>query len=275
MICISKICISKLSVYRVRLPVAMGMLLICFLTHSASAASKPHIITFGKWTTVPWSSGVTPGMSPTTGASVADDKPLLLKVRPLLVDARIREFTLGPAHDITDRLFVVRRAFRVNDSLPQESGSPPHWLWQRGGWLLVDRTTAHISPLNLPEFDVLYSDTSWYRDYAAYCGVSEDGKKIYAIVGQIGRRKPVLKKLLDGDSPSGKKNDGKTIDGRTVDADETKPYSPDPACAMPAWQRAPIRVTFEHAGAANQTFAIRGHVVDLVTEEEDDEEAAK
>ena len=260
MICISKICLSKLSVYRVRLPVAMGMLLICFLTHSASAASKPHIITFGKWTTVPWSSGMPPAMSPTTGASVADDKPLLLKVRPLLVDARIREFTLGPAHDITDRLFVVRRAFRVNDSLPQESGSPPHWLWQRGGWLLVDRTTAHISPLNLPEFDVLYSDTSWYRDYAAYCGVSEDGKKLYAVVAQIGRRKPVLKKSLEAE---------------TVASAETKSAVPDSACPVPAWQRTPARVTFEPAGASKQTFAIRGHVVDLVTEEEDDEEAAK
>ena len=37
-------------------------------------------------------------------------QPVALRVRPLRVDARIREFTLGPAHDVTDRLFVVRRA---------------------------------------------------------------------------------------------------------------------------------------------------------------------
>ena len=46
---------------------------------------------------------------------------------------------------------------------------------------------------------------SWYRDYAAYCGVSDDGKKLFAIVFQIGRRKPVLKKALGeaggGDGP--------------------------------------------------------------------------
>jgi hypothetical protein len=214
-------------------------------------------------------------MSTTNETTAADDKPLLLKVRPLLVDARVREFTLGPAHDITDRLFVVRRAFRVNDSLPQESSAPPHWLWQRGGWLLVDRTTAHISPINLPEFDAFYSGTSWYRDYAAYCGVSDDGKKIYAVVAQIGRRKPVLKKLVEGETLVGKKNDGETVGGKTVAADETNSDSPDSACSIPTWQRAPIRVTFEHAGAANHTFAIRGHVVDLITEEEDEEEASK
>ena len=88
--------------------------------------------------------------------------------------------------------------FRVNDSLPSEAAA--HWQWQRGGWLLVNRLTAHISPINLPEFDAFYSAATWTRDYAAYCGVSDDGKKIFAIVAQIYRRKPVLKKPLDGSS---------------------------------------------------------------------------
>jgi hypothetical protein len=215
---------------------------------NAIAVTKPHIITFGKWTTVPW--------SPNAGAN--DDKPLTLKVRPLLVDAHIKEFTLGPVHDVTDRLFVVRRAFRVNDSLPQESTAPPHWQWQRGGWLLVDRVTGRISTVNLPEFDSFYSAASWYRDYAAYCGVSEDGKKIYAVVAQISRRKPVLKKSLDG---------------QTIPESATA----DSACPTPAWQRSPARVTFELAGAMKQTFAIRGHAVDLVIEPEEpeNEEAEK
>src|SRR5579863_6544255 len=93
-------------------------LTLTFCAANASAASKPHIITFGKWTTVSWQS---------SGDSAADEKPGTMRVRPLLVDARVREFTLGPAHDVTDRLFVVRRAFRLNDTLPQESASPAHW----------------------------------------------------------------------------------------------------------------------------------------------------
>ena len=234
---------------RSRIRVALVLILLCGLTSLAFSLPKPHIITFGRWTTVQWFPG--------TGA--VDDKPLTLKVRPLLVDARVKEFTLGPAHDVTDRLFVVRRAFRVNDSLPQESATPPHWQWQRGGWLLVDRITGRTSPINLPEFDAFYSAASWYRDYAAYCGISDDGKKAYAVVAQIGRRKPVLRKLLDESMVEG----------------EPKNVSPDSACPLPAWQRTPVRVTFEPTGAAKQTFAVRGHVVDLVSEEEEDEEAAK
>jgi hypothetical protein len=225
----------------------LGLLLlvaVIFPLNLASAVSKPHVITFGKWATVQWF------------PAFADDKPLALKVRPLLVDSRVKEFTFGLAHDVTERIFVVRRAFRVNDSLPQEPASSPHWQWQRGGWLLVDRVTGHVSPINLPEFDAVYSAASWYRDYVAYCGVSDDGKKIYAVVAQISRRKPALKKSLDG--PSILEN-----------------ASPDSACPAPSWQRAPTRVTFEPTGTAKQTFAIRSHSVDLMTEEEDDEEASK
>jgi hypothetical protein len=234
-------CLTSAMTRKAKFRMALPLLI---LIQPVAAATKPHTITFGKQTTVQW--------SPTS-----DDKPLTLKVRPLLVDARVKEFTLGPAHDVTDRLFVVRRAFRINDSLPQESAAP-HWQWQPGGWLLVDRTTAHISPINLPEFDALYSAASWYRDYAAYCGVSEDGKKLYAVVAQISRRKPVLKKPLDA----------QTIPENAA-ADST--------CPTPAWQRSPSRVTFEPSGAPKQTFAIRGHTVDLIieTEEPENEEASK
>ncbi len=73
-----------------------------------------------------------------TAGTTADDKPVTLKIRPLIVDGRVREYVLGSPHEITERLFVVRRVFRMNDSLPEDSA--PRWQWQRGGWLLVDRT---------------------------------------------------------------------------------------------------------------------------------------
>ena len=117
----------------------------------------------------------------------------------------------------------------------------------------VDRRTGHIASINLPEFDVFYSAASWYRDYVAYCGVADDGKTTFAMVAQIGRRKPVLKKQL---SDNGVADDA----------------APDSACPVPTWQRSPVRVSFEPAGSAKQTFAIRGHVVDVVNDAEDDEE---
>ncbi len=214
---------------------------------AAAAAPKTHVITFGKWSTIQYHSD-------------ADDKPLALRIRPLLVDARVKDFTLGAIHDVTDRLFVVQRAFRVNDSLPEDPA--PHWQWQIGGWLLVDRTTGHVSPLLLPEFDALTSTPSWYRDYAAYCGVSEDGKKIFAVVAQIGRRKPILKKLLMENDPNKKE-------------EPSEKEVPD-TCSTPSWERSPARVTFVSGGAARQTFAIHGHIVDLLPESQDeDDEAAK
>ncbi len=135
----------------------------------------------------------------------------------------------------------------MNDSLPEDS--TPKWQWQRGGWLLIDRVTGRISAISLPEFDDIYSAGSWYRDYVAYCGIADDGKKTYAIVAQLSRRKPVLRKQIS--------------DGIAEDA------APDSACGMPEWQRNPMRVSFEAAGN-KQTFAVRGRVVDMVDDAEDE-----
>jgi hypothetical protein len=180
----------------------------------------------------------------------ASGKKLLdLKVRALYVDTRMKEYTTGTTHEITDRLFAVRRVFRVNDALPEESAT--HWQWQRGGWLVVDRGSGKISQLSLPEFDPFYSTASWYRDNVAYCGVSEDGKKLYALVAQVGRRKPVLKKAMgepDGDD------------------------APDSECPAPKWERAPARVTFQPDDTQKVVFSIRGRVVDLIVEPEEDQE---
>jgi hypothetical protein len=207
------------------------------LTGTGMAASRPHLISLGKSTAVQWLTGVGDR-----------EQPVTIKVRALIVDGRVKEYALGAPHEVTERLFVVRRVFRVNDGLPEESG--PRWQWQRGGWLLVDRQTGRISAINLPDFDPYYSGASWYRDYVAYCGVADEGKKTYAMVAQLSRRKPVLKKLL--------------AEKLAEDA------GPDSACAAPVWQRSPVRVSFE-SGGDKQTFAIRGTVVDVVNDEEEEE----
>jgi hypothetical protein len=208
-------------------------------TSTALGAAKPHVISLGKSTSIKWCVGPTEG------------KCLDLKVRTLYVDGRTRETTLGPSHEITERLFVVRRAFRVNDTLPGDKTPAPGWVWQRGGWLLADRLTGHISAIALPEFDPYYSVVSWYRDYAAYCGVSDDGKKLFAIVFQVGRRKPVLKKPL----------------GDAGGDDE-----PDSECPPPVWERRPVRVTFEPDENQKTTYAVRGHAADLVSDDDAEEE---
>jgi len=48
----------------------------------------------------------------------------------------------------------------------------------------------------LPYFDPFYSAASWYRDYVAYCGLADDGEKLYAVVAELGRKKPLVRRDL-------------------------------------------------------------------------------
>src|SRR5436309_1601371 len=43
---------------------------------------------------------------------------------------------------------------------------------------------------------------------------------------------------------------------------------PDSACQPPIWERQPARVSFEATGNEKATYLIRGHSVDVVTDEE-------
>jgi hypothetical protein len=162
----------------------------------------------------------------------------------LLVDGRTKEFATGAAHDVTDRMFVVQRAYRLNDLLPNESG-PAKWRWQRGGWLLVDRLTGKVQSVALAAFDAYASEVSWFRDYAAYCGLSDDRSAAFAVVVQLGKRKPLFKKAVEANRP----------------------------CAAPLWSRAPARVTFDATGQPKFTFKVQTHAVDIVAAE--DEEAGE
>jgi hypothetical protein len=56
-----------------------ALLFVCSLNGPTYSVFEPHVIAFGnKWNTVLWSPGGT------------DEKPLVLKVRPLLVEACIK-----------------------------------------------------------------------------------------------------------------------------------------------------------------------------------------
>lgn len=74
------------------------------------------------------------------------------------------------------------------------------------------------------------------------------------MVAQLGRRKPILKKLLG--EPEG---------------DDL----PDSECPAPNWQRQPTRVTFQPEENQKLTYAIRGHAVDIVNDVEQDEEGTE
>ena len=113
-----------------------------------AAAAKTHVIAFGKASSVPWPAGS------------GDHKPVPLKVRPLIVDGHVNEYVVGWPHEVTDRLFAVRRAFPIM-TVFLRPGQPQMAVGAR--WLVtVTRTSSHISAINLPEFDNFYSAASWF-----------------------------------------------------------------------------------------------------------------
>ena len=73
---------------------------------------KIHAVGLGAAKRVPYSRTGDPA-----GAAVGEDS---LKIRPLVVDGFVKEWTTGDAHDVTDRSFVVRRVLHLNDELPGE-----------------------------------------------------------------------------------------------------------------------------------------------------------
>ncbi len=205
----------------------------------AAAASHPHVVALGKPLRVKLFLGP------------SEKATMNISVRPLYVDSKLRDFTTGEVHDVTDRQFVVRRAYRINDALPDDPRRSPKWLWQRGGWLLVDRASGKISLVKLPDFDAFYSEVSWYRDYAAYCGITSNGERVNAVVAEIGGRKPLFRKEL-GNASLGDSSDSN--------------------CAAPHWERQPARVTFLPRAGDKFTVNVSGRFADEAPENDSDEE---
>jgi hypothetical protein len=221
----------------------IGMVVLAStLCHPAVAERAHHAVTLGATRSVPYSREGDPA-----GSNGDENK---LAVRPLVVDGHATEWTTGEMHEVTERSFVVRRAIRINDALPDEKvGKNGDWVWQRGPWLLIDRVTGHVTQLRLPDFDPAVSDVVWFRDYAAYCGVTPSGKSLYAVVAQIAVRKPRLSRKLAAFDPE---------------------HHLWPVCAEPVWQRNPMRVTFQPTGGAAHSFDLVGSSAVLV--EQDDPE---
>jgi hypothetical protein len=212
---------------------ALAWALLLFAPLPVRAAAKSHAVALGAARHEPYSAEGDPA-----GAKTGETE---LKVRPLVVDGKVKEWTTGDAHDVTERSFAVRRALRLNDALPGDK--VPRWVWQRGPWLLIDRTSGKVAALHLPDFDPVVSDVVWFRDDAAYCGLSASGKQLLAVVTQVEARRPLLAKKLGTWDP----------------ADH-----PSPVCAAAVWQRDPLKVTFQPGGAPAVSFDLVGASAVLV-----------
>jgi len=225
-----------------KLSTSLPALLVFLLPlQTTAAAPRSHSVVLG-----PARKAV---YSPATSAPAATTPGAVLRVRPLMIDGRLREWTTGDSHDVTDRSFAIRRAVRVNDSLPGESAQ--RWIWQAGAWLLVDRQTGHITLLHLPDYDPAISEVTWFRDYAAYCGISSSAKTLFAIVARAGTTKALVQKeiqRLQNDAPL------------------------QPACSTANWARDPVRVTFHPAGHDAFSFELSGATSAVLEEAPDNDD---
>lgn len=208
-----------------------------------AAPHKTHSVVLGAARHVPYSKAGDPA-----GAMPGEDA---LRTRPLIVDGIVKDWTTGDAHDVTDRSFVVRRAIRLNDALPDDKAGK--WVWQRGPWIIVDRATGHITALKLPDYDPGVSQVRWFRDYGAYCGLTATGKSLYAVVAQVSVRKPVLAKKISAFNAA---------------------QAVAPACEPPEWQRDPLRITFHPAGKDAVSYEFVPGSAVLVEDNGDDADAA-
>ena len=222
-------------------PVPLLALLLFVLFPFRARAAKMHFVSLGAVRKVPY----TP---PEATPDNKSEEATTLRIRPLIVDDKPREWTVGELHEVTDRTFVIRRALRINDSLPGEAA---RWTWQPGPWLQVDRNSGHITPLHLPDFDPQISEVVWFRDYAAYCGLVPTLKGgVMAIVVELGTHKPVGQRVL-------------------ANWPLDKPLHP--VCAAAQWQRMPMRATLCLTGGEPVTFDVAG-TSSLVEEGETEED---
>lgn len=224
-----------------------GRALLVYVSLMATAspvyAAAKHNVFVGSGKIVPYSVIGDP--------SGAQPEEKQLRVRPLLIDGKVKEWTTGEWHDVTDRSFVMRRALRLNDALPGDKVE--HWVWQRGPWLLIDRTKGTITALRLPIYEPTVSNVIWFRDFAAYCGLNSNGKQLYAVVAQLAARRPILVKKLSVWEPGTNKG---------------------PACAAAVWQREPLRVTFEQTGSEAVSYDLVGLSAVLVEDGDGNDDAS-
>lgn len=180
-----------------------------------------------------------------------DDEAGILRIRPLIVDSKVREWLTGDTHEVTERSFVARRVVHVNDTLPGEAKG--RWVWQPASWILVDRVSGKVTALHLPDFDAAISDVTWYRDYAAYCGIHSTPKSsgVTAEVWQIGAHKAALAKVIGG----------------WPQRERVRPV-----CLPATWQREPMRVTLKPNGGDAVVYDVVGTSTQLVEDGEGGDE---
>jgi hypothetical protein len=236
-----------------------------------AAPRKAHVVVLGAARKVAYSKIGDPA-----GAAAGETE---LKVRALLVDGVVKEWTTGEAHDVTDRSFVVRRAIKLNDTLPNDKTGPSEGSAPGGNASPSDKPTpgdnagvgSKPAPSEKPVGKPGPSDkqSSWVWQRGPWLLVDRVTGHIAAL--KLPHYDPGVSQVVwfrDYGAYCGVTASGKSLYAVVAQVEARKAvlakklsafdaeHHPEPVCGPAEWQREPLRVTFHPTGKDAVSFDV-------------------
>jgi len=254
--------------------VAVGTLLSISPVMQA-APRKAHVVVLGAARKVAYSKVGDPA-----GAAAGETE---LKVRALIVDGAVKEWTTGEAHDVTERSFVVRRAIKLNDTLPSDNtGSGDHSSKKPGDTTAsADKSGAKSSdqsasgdkagakPVSSAKPKAANAPEHWVWQRGPWLLVDRVTGHIVAL--RLPDYDPGVSQVIwfrdygayCGVTASGKSlyavvaqvEARKAVLGKKLAAYDVEHHE-EPVCGPAEWQREPLRVTFHQTGKDAVSFDV-------------------
>jgi hypothetical protein len=221
-----------------------------------------------------------------------------LKVRALLVDGVVKEWTTGDAHDVTDRSFVVRRVIKLNDTLPNEgsapsgNGSPSDKPNPGDNAGAGNKPAPSEKPGDKPAIGVkpapARAASPWVWQRGPWLLVDRVTGHIVAL--KLPDYDPGVSKVVwfrDYGAYCGVTASGKSLYAVVAQVEARKPVlakklsafdaenHPNPVCGLAEWQREPLRVTFYPTGREAVSFDVIPGSAVLVEDAGDEPEKTK
>jgi hypothetical protein len=273
----------------------LAALFAAFPTVSA-APRKAHAVVLGAARKVAYSKAGDPA-----GAAAGETE---LKVRALLVDGAVKEWTTGEAHDVTDRSFVVRRVIKLNDTLPNDKMGPSAGSVPGGNASPSDKSNpgdnagagnklassekpvGKPGPVVKPAPSGTQSPWVWQR--GPWLLVDRVTGHIAAL--RLPDYDPGVSQVVwfrDYGAYCGVTASGKSLYAVVAQVEARKPVlakklsafdaenHPEPVCAPAEWQREPLRVTFHPSGREAVSFDVIPGSAVLVEDAGDEPEKTK
>ena len=272
------------------------VVLLAALPLVQAAPRKAHVVVLGAARKVPYSKVGDPA-----GAAPGETE---LKVRALLVDGVVKEWTTGEAHDVTDRSFVVRRVIKLNDTLPNDKSGPSEGSAPGGNGSPSDKPSPgdnaragnkpapNEKPGGKPGLGGKPAPSGMQSPWVWQRGpwLLVDRVTGHVIALKLPDYDPGVSQIVwfrDYGAYCGVTASGKSLYAVVAQVEARKAVlakklsafdaesHPNPVCGPAEWQREPLRVTFHPTGRDAVSFDVIPGSAVLVEDAGDEPEKAK